>query len=72
VRGVAITGVGIVSALGSGVAAHLEAMRGGRTPLGALTLFSPGWSRGEALGASGWRSMPPVRPWAGGHSKPLG
>jgi len=41
VRGVAITGVGIVSALGSGAAAHLEAVRGGRTPLGPLTLFSP-------------------------------
>ena len=40
-RGVAITGVGIVSALGSGVAAHLKAMREGRTPLGPLTLFSP-------------------------------
>jgi len=38
---VAITGVGIVSALGSGAAAHLEAVRGGRTPLGPLTLFSP-------------------------------
>ena len=41
-QGVAITGVGIVSALGSGVAAHLEAMREGRTPLRPLTLFSPG------------------------------
>jgi 3-oxoacyl-(acyl-carrier-protein) synthase len=41
VRGVAITGLGIVSALGSGVAAHLEAMREGRTGLRPLTLFSP-------------------------------
>jgi 3-oxoacyl-(acyl-carrier-protein) synthase len=41
VRGVAVTGLGIVSALGSGVAAHLGAMREGRTGLRPLTLFSP-------------------------------
>ena len=40
-RGVAVTGLGIVSALGSGVAAHRDAMREGRTGLRPLTLFSP-------------------------------
>ncbi|PTL75010.1 beta-ketoacyl-[acyl-carrier-protein] synthase family protein [Vitiosangium sp. GDMCC 1.1324] len=39
-RGVAITGMGIVSGLGSGAAAHLEALRSGRSGLGPLTLFS--------------------------------
>ncbi|MCI0569700.1 MAG: beta-ketoacyl-[acyl-carrier-protein] synthase family protein [Myxococcaceae bacterium] len=35
----AITGMGIVSGLGSGTAAHLEALRSGRSGLGPLTLF---------------------------------
>lgn len=41
-REVAITGLGIISALGSGVPAHLAAMRTGRTGLRALTLFASG------------------------------
>ena len=41
-RGVAVTGLGIVSALGSGLGAHLVAMREGRTPLRPVTLFPPG------------------------------
>lgn len=44
-RGVAITGIGLVSALGSGVEAHLSALRSGRTGLAPLTLFElPGMS----------------------------
>lgn len=39
---VAVTGLGIVSALGSGVATHLNGLREGRTGLRPLTLFSPG------------------------------
>ncbi|MGZ6070537.1 MAG: beta-ketoacyl-[acyl-carrier-protein] synthase family protein [Myxococcaceae bacterium] len=38
-RGVAISGVGIVSALGSGLAAHLAGLREGRSGLRPLTLF---------------------------------
>ncbi|MHB8873841.1 MAG: beta-ketoacyl-[acyl-carrier-protein] synthase family protein [Myxococcaceae bacterium] len=42
-RDVAITGLGILSALGRGGAAHLEALRAGRSGLGRLTLFeAPG------------------------------
>ncbi len=39
-RGVAITGMGIVSGLGCGVGPHLEALRSGRSGLKPLTLFS--------------------------------
>jgi 3-oxoacyl-(acyl-carrier-protein) synthase len=39
-RGVAITGLGIVSGLGLGPAAHLEALRAGRSGLQPLSLFS--------------------------------
>jgi len=39
VRGVAITGLGIVSGLGSGVRAHVAALRAGRSGLRPLTLF---------------------------------
>jgi len=36
---VAVTGIGIVSAAGRGVAANIEALRAGRSGLGRLTLF---------------------------------
>lgn len=39
-RGVAITGLGLVSALGSGVSAHRDALRAGRSGLRPLSLFS--------------------------------
>jgi 3-oxoacyl-(acyl-carrier-protein) synthase len=39
-RGVVITGVGIVSALGSGASAQLEALKAGRSGLRPLSLFS--------------------------------
>lgn len=39
-RGVVITGVGIVSALGSGARAHLEALKAGRSGLRPLSLFT--------------------------------
>lgn len=39
-RGVVITGVGIVSALGSGARAHLDALKAGRSGLRPLSLFS--------------------------------
>jgi 3-oxoacyl-(acyl-carrier-protein) synthase len=39
-RGVAITGMGILSGLGCGLEPHLEALRAGRSGLGPLTLFS--------------------------------
>src|SRR5258708_12568478 len=38
-RGVAITGLGIVSSLGCGTRPHLESIRAGRCGLGPLTLF---------------------------------
>ncbi|RJS27354.1 beta-ketoacyl-[acyl-carrier-protein] synthase family protein [Corallococcus sp. H22C18031201] len=55
-RGVAITGVGIVSALGSGARVHQEALRAGRSGLRPLGLFSlaglPALPVGEVEGAS--------------------
>ena len=42
-RGVAITGFGIVTALGRGEQAHVDALRSGRSGLGPMTLFeTPG------------------------------
>ena len=38
-RGVAITGLGIVSGLGCGTQSHLEALRAGRCGLRPLSLF---------------------------------
>src|SRR5262245_35394492 len=54
-RGVAITGMGIVTGLGRGVAAHEAALRGEHTGLRPLTLFSatglPESPTGEAAAA---------------------
>lgn len=63
-HGVAITGLGIVSALGSGVQPHLAALKAGRSGLRALTLFSaPGLPTapvGEVDGA--WLELGGVGP----------
>ena len=53
---VAVTGLGILTTAGAGVAANLEALRSGRSGLGPLTLFeSPicgGFPVGEVAGVS--------------------
>ena len=40
-RRVAVTGIGVVSALGTGYAAHTEALREGRSGIGPITRFDP-------------------------------
>ena len=42
-RRTVITGAGPISALGVGIDAHWDAMQSGRTGLGPMTSFDPGW-----------------------------
>jgi 3-oxoacyl-(acyl-carrier-protein) synthase len=58
VKGVAITGMGVVSALGRGLAAHSDALRHGRCGLKALTLFTA-----DGIGARPVGEVAPEHLW---------
>lgn len=56
---IAITGVGSINALGTGVQAFAQGLREGRCGIGALTLFSNAGFR-TTLAAEVWNLTPPV------------
>lgn len=55
---VVVTGMGIISALGSDLPAFAEGLRTGRCGVGKLTLFDAAGSRSELCGQAPWPELP--------------